>query len=125
MINDITKGNLGVGALDASNKTLAGTSGIHNRDKVNPIFDDPVSGIPSDFGPGHGLSSQKDYAKQPGQETNLADPEEPFKSARQYMDKTDLGDVKTKTVIGGSGTFGTEVTGGIKTNFGGVEYESR
>lgn len=109
---DSTLGNSG--GLDNTNRTLAGTAGLHNRDKFNPITEN-LGGHPSDAGPGYGLSSYNDQYV-----------EKPIEGNQQiYNDVLSSANTRNVTVLVGEGTYGTKVKGDVSSNFGGVTFEEK
>ncbi len=102
------------GGLDDSNRTLAGISGLHNRDPLNPITENLI-GAPSDAGPGYGLSSYNDTSVE----------KQIPASQKLNSDVYDTEDTRTVTVLNSEGTFGTRVQGDVSHNFGGVTFEER
>jgi len=86
------------GGLDHSNRTLAETSGFHNRDSLNPMTEN-LGDAPSDAGSGYGLSSYNDV--------NVR--KKLTESQKSYSDIYDTAHKKRVTVLNSEGTFGTRV----------------
>ena len=94
------------GAMDASNRNLEGTAGIHGRLEVNPSKFNQNLGVQSDYG-----------------EVGFATPTTPpnIKVSKIVQQNEDNGR-KTQTNIGGQGINGIPVEGDIQSNHGGVTY---
>lgn len=114
--------NQGTGALDSSNRNLAGTAGIHDRAEINPSKMNEELGVQSDYGT-VGMHSE---STQPNMfEKGYPQDQKSGERTINTDQLTDSDNVKTVTVLGGQGLSGTAVEGDVRSNFGGFSYEVR